>query len=276
MSPVKDFSSTPDSVPDPLQYFSGRSEDYEKYRPVHPTTAIDTLLADLKPPTQLVAVDVGAGTGIGARLLADRGVEVLAIEPNADMRSAATAHPGVEFRAGTAEAVLLKNASVDLVTSFQAFHWFEFKKSLQEFRRVFKPGGRLALVWSLWDQSDAVSKEYNRLIMEASRDKERQSPPRRSMASAIKSFRYQLFWQDLYIPYFNGFRRCDFRFNQSLDVVGLVGLAHSQGVTPAQRPALDQLISELSNFYHLFCDIEGQVQLAYQTRLYLAASPKKI
>ncbi|MEM6839041.1 MAG: hypothetical protein AAF609_19585 [Cyanobacteria bacterium P01_C01_bin.120] len=80
-----DFSKASDSTPDPSAYFSGRGEDYENYRPVHPATAIDALLAELAPPTQLVAADVGAGTGIGSRLLASRGVKVWAIEPNGDM-----------------------------------------------------------------------------------------------------------------------------------------------------------------------------------------------
>jgi ubiquinone/menaquinone biosynthesis C-methylase UbiE len=136
-----DFSTASDLTTDPLSYFSERGEDYEKYRPIHPTAAIDTILSGLGSPTQLVAADIGAGTGIGARLLADRGIRVMAIEPNADMRIAATPHERIEFLAGTAEQVPLETASVDLVTSFQAFHWFDFAKSLQEFRRILKPSG---------------------------------------------------------------------------------------------------------------------------------------
>ncbi|MCX7594597.1 MAG: class I SAM-dependent methyltransferase [Fischerella sp.] len=170
-----DFSTASDLTTNPLSYFSDLGEDYEKYRPIHPASAINTILSALSSPTRLVAADVGAGTGIGARLLADRGVQVMAIEPNTDMRMAATPHGRVEFLAGTAEQIPLQTASVDLVTSFQAFHWFDFTKSLQEFRRILKPSGRLALVWSLWDQTDAASKEYTRLIFEASKDLERQA-----------------------------------------------------------------------------------------------------
>ncbi|WP_338462640.1 class I SAM-dependent methyltransferase [Synechococcus elongatus IITB7] len=114
--------------------------------------------------SQIVAADVGAGTGIGARLFADRGIQVLAIEPNEDMRTAATSHENVEFLVGTAEQIPLDSASVDLVTSFQAFHWFDFDKSLKEFHRILKPSGYLALTWSCWDQDDLVSKEYIRLV----------------------------------------------------------------------------------------------------------------
>ena len=269
-----DFSTASDSATNPLSYFSDRGEDYEKYRPIHPASAINAILSGLGSPTQLVAADIGAGTGIGARLLADRGVRVVAIEPNADMRIAATPHERVEFLAGTAEQIPLETASVDVVTSFQAFHWFDFTKSLQEFRRILKPSGQLALVWSLWDQSDVASKEYSRLIFKASREQERQSQPRMTATTLFKSLRYQLFWRGLWLPCFTNFRRTDFRFHQQLDLVGLIGLARSQSFTPAGGANAEKLVSELSTFHQRFCNAQGQVQLAYCTRLYLATSAR--
>ncbi|MCY7284927.1 MAG: class I SAM-dependent methyltransferase [Cyanobacteria bacterium CAN_BIN43] len=267
-----DFSTASNSIVNPLSYFSDRSEDYEKYRPIHHTSTIDAILSGLGSSAQLVAADIGAGTGIGARLLADRGIRVMAIEPNADMRTAVTPHERVEYLVGTAEQIPLETASIDLVTSFQAFHWFDFDKSLQEFRRILKPGGRLALIWSLWDQSDVVSKQYTRLIFEASKDQERQSQSRIQLEKWLKHLRYQLFWQGLWLPYFTNFQRHEFTFNQRLDLTGLTGLARSQGFTPSGGAALDKLASELSEFHHRVRDAQGQIQLTYCTRLYTATS----
>ncbi|WP_295618085.1 hypothetical protein [Chamaesiphon sp. GL140_3_metabinner_50] len=81
----------------PLNRFSDRAADYVKYRPSYPAAVIDTILDGLDA-AMLVAADIGAGTGISARLLAERGVRVFAIEPNAAMSAAATPHPLVEFR----------------------------------------------------------------------------------------------------------------------------------------------------------------------------------
>ncbi|MGL6337727.1 MAG: class I SAM-dependent methyltransferase [Waterburya sp.] len=268
------FFTTSDSETNPLSYFSERGEDYEKYRPIHPASAIDAILSGLNSSTQLIAADIGAGTGIGARLLADRGVRVMAVEPNTDMRIAATPHERVEFLAGTAEQIPLEMASVDLVTSFQAFHWFDFSQSLQEFRRILKPDARLALIWSLWDQSDVASKEYSRLISKASKEQEWQSKPPIQTTTLLKNFRYQLFWRGLWLPYFRNFRRYKFTFNQQLDLVGLIGLARSQGFTPAGGTALEKLIVEISKFHQHFSDAHGQVRLTYCTRLYLANSAK--
>ncbi|WP_245817334.1 class I SAM-dependent methyltransferase [Hydrococcus rivularis] len=132
----------------PLARFSGRAADYANYRPSYPKEAIEKILEGLDSSSQLLAADVGAGTGIASRLLADQGVRVFAIEPNDEMRQAASPHPLVEFRKGTAENTTLPKASVDLVASFQAFHWFDPALTLLEFRRILKPTGRLALVWN--------------------------------------------------------------------------------------------------------------------------------
>jgi SAM-dependent methyltransferase len=251
--------------------FSGLGEDYGKYRPIHPAAAIDAILLGLTSTPQLVAVDVGAGTGIGARLLADRGIRVVAIEPNANMRLAATPHEKVEFLAGSAEQIPLETASVDLVTSFQAFHWFNFAKSLQEFDRILKPGGQLALVWSFWDQRDPLSRDYSRLIAQASRDQKQQSK-QRQREGLLRKLRYRLFWQGLWLPHFTNLRRYKFTFTQQLDLVGLIGLARSQGFTPVEGTALQQLVSQLSTFHQRFCNSQEQVRLSYSTHLYLANS----
>ncbi|MDX2239694.1 MAG: class I SAM-dependent methyltransferase [Leptolyngbyaceae cyanobacterium bins.302] len=263
-----DFSQASNSTEKAVIFFCDRGEDYEKYRPIHPKAAIDAILSGLGTPDLLVAADVGAGTGIGARLLADRGVCVTAIEPNADMRTAATPHERVEFLAGTAEKIPLEDASVDLVTSFQAFHWFDFNQSLREFRRILKPNGQLALVWSLWDQSNPISKEYTQLI-EASQERSRSSV-QLNPKTWLKTLRYQLFWHRLWLPDFTNFQRHEFSFTQQLDLAGLVGLARSQGFTPSSGANLDRLISELTKFHQRFCDAQGQVSLVYRTRLYQA------
>lgn len=73
------MTNTPLHQLQPLERFSERADDYARYRPSYPEAALNALWADLDPLLQ--AADIGAGTGIGSRLLADRGVRVVAIEP---------------------------------------------------------------------------------------------------------------------------------------------------------------------------------------------------
>ncbi len=255
-----------DFTDEPSQYFSGRSEDYDHYRPAYPTLAIETILKNLQPP--LTVVDIGAGTGIGARQLAQPGVKVLAVEPNAAMRESATPHPQVEFLAGTAEAIPLPTASVDVVASFQAFHWFDFQASLREFRRVLKPQGHVALVWSFWDGRYAPTQTYSRLVLESAIPSQRATPAK----SWGDQLRYRLFWQGIWLPGFRQLTRHEFELAQTLDGQGLVGLAYSQGFTPADGEAWDALAARILALHRDHKDGRGQMTLRYRTRLYLATA----
>ncbi len=249
--------STPLHTFNPLTRFSDRVEDYVKYRPNYPAAAIDQILENLAPPSQLVAADIGAGTGISSRLLGDRGVNVIAIEPNVAMREAATPHPLVEFQDGTAETTNLSDASVDLVTCFQAFHWFNPEPSLSEFRRILKSSGRLAVVWNNREEEDALTKEYNRLVREASNHHPAES-------------RMQTLEPLLMTKHFVNIREFNFVYQHELDLTGFIGRATSASYVPRQGQAYEQLISGLQELYQNFCDQRGFVHMVYRTSVYLA------
>lgn len=148
----------------PLKRFSDRVEDYVKYRPSYPKAAIDKILENFT--SAITATDIGAGTGISSRLLAARGVNVIAIEPNPEMRNAGIRDntTSVEWKDGTAENTNLPDESVDLVSCFQAFHWFTPEPTLLEFQRILKPSGRLAVVWNNRENQDEFTAEYSRII----------------------------------------------------------------------------------------------------------------
>ncbi len=245
---------------------------YNQYRPTYPQAAIAKILQGLNP-TQIVAADIGAGTGIGSRLLADQGVRVMAIEPITAMSNAATAHPKIQFISGTAEQIPLATASVNLVTSFQAFHWFDFLPSLREFHRILTPNGRLALIWNFWDQKDHLSRHYTQLLYQMSSQAE--TVNLKKFETSFQSLCYQLFWQGLWLPYFQNLKRYNFKFQQWLDRQGLIGLAQSQGFTPQSGEALQALNSQLSKLCDNFSNPQGLVRLVYDTRLYRADKREK-
>ena len=173
----------------PLNRFSSRAEDYAKYRPSYPTQAIDTILAGLATADELVAVDIGAGTGIAAQLLAERGVSVIAVEPNAEMRGAIQEHGKIRVCNAAAEDTSLADGSVDLVTCFQAFHWFNPELALIEFHRILKQKGRLALVWNNRDKTDELTNEYSNLVRAIS-----ENHPAESRIESVKPlFKSKLF-----------------------------------------------------------------------------------
>lgn len=108
-------------------------------------------------------LDLAAGTGKLTRLLIATGANVVAVEPLAEMRAHIT---GAEARDGTAEAIPLPDASIDVVTVGQAFHWFDREAALGEIRRVLRPGGGLGLVWNARDTSVSWVGELERFYDE--------------------------------------------------------------------------------------------------------------
>lgn len=240
---------------DPTNRFSNRAEDYAKYRPTYPIKAIDLLLPGFTHPIR--AADIGAGTGISARLLADRGATVTAIEPNEAMRSMAVPHPGVTFQAGTAEQTGLPAQSVDLVLCAQSFHWFQKEAALVEFHRILKPGGRVALIWNDRNPDDPFTGEYSEILGRAADPETFYKSDRKSPDQLASS------------ELFENFQSHTFVHSHALDRDGLIGLMQSSSYMPKAGEAYQQLLIDLQEL----CDRwsgDGLVTISYRTMVYRA------
>ena len=138
---------------DPTLRFSGRVENYVKYRPDYPASVLD-VMRDIAGFTPDAAVaDIGSGTGIFSELLLRNGNPVFGVEPNGEMRTAAkramAGNPRFVSVDGTAEATTLPDHSVAFITAAQAFHWFDREHTRPEFARILRPGGWVVLVWNV-------------------------------------------------------------------------------------------------------------------------------
>ncbi len=243
----------------PLNRFSDRATDYANYRPNYPKEAIATITAGFENPSELVAADIGAGTGIGSRMLAEQGINVIAIEPNLEMINAAAPHPLIEFREATAEATNLPNESVDLVTCFHAFHWFNLEPTLREFHRILKPSGRLAIIRNNWNKQDGFTKENSDLMKQISKLHPMAKNKRHfSIASLEES------------PHFVNFRHAVFAHRQELNLPGLIGRIMSSSSVPNQGAKKEEITANLKILYERWVDQKGLVYLVYRTDIYLA------
>lgn len=242
---------------DPTGRFSSRAEDYVKYRPSYPAAAIDAALSGLGELARLVAVDVGAGTGISSRLLASRGVRVIALEPNDAMRASADPTPGIEWRPGTAEATGLETAAGDLVLCAQAFHWFEPLAALAEFRRILRSSGRLALIWNRRSTEDALTVGYRRVIRDVGGEGIAERMP---FEPGVVSAR------GLFTPV----RTLTFPNAQRLNLDGLIGRARSASYVPKTGAAAERMVALLQELYAQHADAAGLVTIVYLTEVHLA------
>jgi len=159
---LRQWQAVPMTSLDPLRslVFGANAEAYERARPGYPDAAVDWLL----PRSATRVADVGAGTGKLTGALLARGVEVVAVEPDAGMLAVLTRlHPKTEAHLGGADALPLTSLSVDAVFAAQAWHWFPHQRAVAEVRRVLRPGGWLGLVWNVEEPREPWQVELSRL-----------------------------------------------------------------------------------------------------------------
>jgi SAM-dependent methyltransferase len=125
--------------------FGSVADAYERARPGYPGEAVRWLTG----AGVCDVVDLGAGTGKLTRSLVAHGHRVTAVEPLEEMLvQLRAAVPEAVAASGGAEAIPLRDASADVVTCAQAFHWFDQQVALVEIARVLRAGGGVALVWN--------------------------------------------------------------------------------------------------------------------------------
>ena len=131
---------------DNRELFTGKAEDYARFRPSYPAAAIDWLR---ERSSGGAVADIGAGTGIFTKCLLRRFAPVCAVEPNAAMRAAFRRFlPDVPCLDGSGECTGLPDGSMELVTVAQAFHWLDEEGFKAEARRILRPNGKVAVIWN--------------------------------------------------------------------------------------------------------------------------------
>ena len=129
--------------------------DYARYRAGFPEALFERLARDGVVAAGQRLLDLGTGTGSLARGFARRGLLVTGLDPSAPMLAAAReldVAGGVVVRhvEARAEATGLADASFDVVTAGQCWHWFERARAAQEIRRLLRLGGRVVIAHFDW------------------------------------------------------------------------------------------------------------------------------
>ncbi len=125
--------------------FGQAADTYQRYRPGPPLEAVQWVL----PERVAVAVDLGAGTGGLTRVLVELADEVLAVEPDDQMRAVlAREVPAARALDGRGEDLPIADASVDAILASASWHWMDPDLAIREAARVLRPGGVIATMWA--------------------------------------------------------------------------------------------------------------------------------
>ncbi len=128
--------------------FTDQATAYHTARPSYPAELLSHLCDHIQLPPHAKVTDLGAGTGIFTSLLAERGLKVSAVEPNAEMRDRAVPHPDVTWIDGTFNETHLPDDSQHWVVAAQAFHWADPGSALPEIHRILKQAGYFTVLWN--------------------------------------------------------------------------------------------------------------------------------
>ncbi|AHF91035.1 methylase involved in ubiquinone/menaquinone biosynthesis [Opitutaceae bacterium TAV1] len=266
------------SATDSTRRFTDRVANYVRYRPAYPAALLETLRERARLTPASVVADVGSGTGILAALLLPLVRRVYAVEPNDAMRAAAEAWLGSGHGAGnaagtangtrgagefvsvaaTAEATTLPEASVDLVTAGQAFHWFDHAAARREFARILRPGGHVALVWNEREtDTTPFLRSYEALLQQHARDYGRvkhTNVDETAIAAFFAPERHECI---------------ETANEQRFDLDGLVGRSLSSSYAPNPgQPGHEAFVAALRNLFAAHAEADGRVSFRYRTRLY--------
>ena len=239
---------------DSTQRFSGRVENYIKYRPGYPAEVLDLLKEKCGLTGNSIVADIGSGTGILAELFLRNGNPVFAVEPNREMREAAerllAKYPKLTSVSGTAETTTLGDRSVNFITASQAFHWFDREASRREFLRILKPGGWTVLLWNERNMASPFAKAYEHLLGTYGTDYEEVNH-KHTDAKEIG-------------PFFgaSGYERSGFSNRQIFDREGLKGRLLSSSYAP--EPGHPGHVPMLEALNALFCEYQSNGSVVFE------------
>ncbi len=210
--------------------------------------------------SESLVADIGSGTGISSKLFLDSGNVVYGVEPNAKMREAAAeflaAYPNFYSIDGTSTATNLFNASVNIITAAQAFHWFEPEPTRKEFKRILKPGGWVALMWNE-RQLDTTPFliEYEKLLLKYAND--------------YTKVRHDNINETTLKNYFQGdFRTATFANKQVLDFDGIKGRVSSSLYMPSESDRqYSAMVEELQTLFDKHAE-NDRIQVFYDTNVF--------
>ena len=105
-------------------------------------------------------LDVGCGSGIFAKMAANKGAAVTGLDASPSLiEEAKKRAPGLPFLTGEMEELPFDDHSFDIVTGFNSFQYAaSVSNAFNEARRVLKPGGQLAvMIWGNKEDCEAAT-----------------------------------------------------------------------------------------------------------------------
>lgn len=240
----------------PKDIFSKKADNYSKYRPDYPKEIINFLCQNIGLTQRSIIADIGSGTGISSKMFLENDNVVFGIEPNKEMRLTAekylSRYKNFHSIVGSSEDTKLSDASIDIIISGQAFHWFEPEPTKKEFLRILKTEGVVVIFNNRRKVSDdKFMNRYRDLVKKYSQNTEN---------TTKREDTFNFFYP-------SEVNKATFYNPQQFDLERLKGELLSYSNMPNEEDGVyDMMMVEIEDLWEQF-NINGNITLEYETQL---------
>jgi SAM-dependent methyltransferase len=142
---------------------------YEAGRPQYPEAVYEILEHRCGVSSGVRVLEIGPGTGLVTKRLLEVGATVVAVEPNSNLAAHLKASFGYQLEVveSTFEAAEVGEEMFDVAVAATSFHWVDQRVGLAKLGRSIRPGGAVALWWTLYQDPfspDEVSQAIEAIL----------------------------------------------------------------------------------------------------------------
>ena len=150
------------------EMFNQAADYYDRFRPSYPKEIVDSLISVTGISEGANLLEIGSGSGKATELFADKGYQILAVDPGQDLVKLGNERferKGVSFEVGRFEEFDLKKQYYDVIYAAQSFHWVPQPAGYEKCAYALKDNGYIALFWNMYILYD---NELDKEILELS------------------------------------------------------------------------------------------------------------
>ncbi|MGC8609352.1 MAG: class I SAM-dependent methyltransferase [Thermoplasmata archaeon] len=247
-------------MPSNDENFTGKNDANQKYKSAYPNEIIKILHDKYGFNEEMMVADIGCDKEILADLFLENGNQVICVDPDPNRLSIAkkklASYKKIAFVNGKAESTTLQDHTVNVISTGQAFRWFDTDKARREFKRILKAPNLVVIVWNERDSRDPFAAQYDEIVREFSKERSKTGSTNIPVERIYSFFNYEY---DYYQP----------DNTQSLDLDSLMNryLVSTYGLTE-NDPKYKDAISRLRDIFNTN-QKNGKITIKYTTKVFI-------
>ena len=150
--------------------FGKTSTEYAKYRDIYPKELYDRLYAIGIGKEGSRWLDLGTGTGVIPRGLAEHGADIVATDISAEQieeaKKLSEGFYNITYKVSSAEEIDYPDNSFDVITACQCFWYFEPSIIVPKIKQLLKQGGIFLKLYMSYLKDDPIAMQSHALVKE--------------------------------------------------------------------------------------------------------------